>query len=210
MDNGTQGQNGMESTKQSSDLLMDGDEAEVEIADELEMDGEALCPDWDVQSVQIQTQVLDKRERLITATVLIAPPFTLAQVWDVLTHYEALAEFIPNLAKSHCLPHPTGGIRLEQVGMQRLLKLNFKARVVLDLVEHPLSRIDFTLVEGDFQRFVGHWQLSPQTEGILLSYQVQVIPKRTLPIKFIESRICKDLPINLLAIRDRVYTLNLV
>ena len=99
----------------------------------------------------MQTEQVVGRQRRITAQILIA--HQPEQVWQVLSNYEALSEFIPNLAKSQLLEHPEGGIRLEQVGTQSLLRVNFSARVVLDLEEDFPKQIHFQMVDGDFQEF---------------------------------------------------------
>lgn len=142
------------------------------------------------------------RHRLIRAALWVPRPAE--AIWQVLSDYETLPEFIPNLAISRRLPHPEGGIRLEQVGLQPVLKVNFRARVVLDLIESCPERIEFKLVEGDFQVFAGFWALEPQGEGTDLIYQVQVCPKVTLPVSLVERRLTRDLHTNLTALRQRV------
>jgi len=52
-----------------------------------------------------------ERQRQITAKIQI--PHSVEQVWQVLTAYEALATYIPNLP-SRRLEHPTGGIALSK------------------------------------------------------------------------------------------------
>ena len=64
--------------------------------------------------VAVQIEKIAERQRQIIAKVQIPQP--VEQVWQVLTNYEALTDFIPNLAKSRLIEHPNGGIRLEQVG----------------------------------------------------------------------------------------------
>lgn len=158
-----------------------------------------------LQSVEVQTETVADRQRQITAKIQI--PHPVEQVWQILTDYEALAEFIPNLAKSRRLKHPTGGIRLEQVGTQRLLRFNFSARVVLDLEEKFPHEINFNMVEGDLKAYSGSWRLEPcslfEQMGTDLHYSVRVWPKRTMPVAIIERRLCSDLRFNLLAIRQR-------
>ena len=151
-----------------------------------------------LDSVKISTQCLDGRKRLVTASIVV--PVARETLWQVLTDYEGLADFIPNLSSSRLLPHPSGGIRLEQVGGQRILKINFSARVVLDMTEDYPHRIDFTIVEGDFKEFSGYWQLTPQEEGTELTYFLEVRPKLTMPVKVLECRLNIDLPRNLVAI----------
>ncbi len=156
--------------------------------------------------VEVQIEKIAERQRQINAKVQI--PHPVEQIWKVLTNYEALPDFLPNLAKSCLIEHPDGGIRLEQVGSQRLLNFNFCARVVLDLEEYFPKAINFRMVEGDFKGFSGSWCLEPYSFGEYLgtnlSYTIQVWPKLTMPVGIIENRLSKDLRLNLLAIHQRV------
>lgn len=156
-----------------------------------------------LDDVKINIEEVAQRQRRITSQIAIAQPKD--TVWQVLTDYESLPEFVPNLEKSQRLEHPEGDkVRLEQVGKQRLLKMNFSARVVLDLVEMPPERIDFEMIEGDFKGFSGYWLLEDTANGTQLSYSVFVWPPRTMPVSLIERRFSKDLSLNLVAIRQRV------
>ena len=135
-----------------------------------------------LEAVQVQTTKLEGRQRQISATLKL--PYSVEQIWQVLTDYESLAEFIPNLAKSQRLEHPEGRIRLEQIGMQKALKFNFSARVVLDMTEEFPQAIRFQMVEGDFKDFSGAWELEPLPDPsgpfTLLSYTVRVWSKLTV------------------------------
>lgn len=152
--------------------------------------------------VGVVVERLNRWERRIQAEILI--PCPMAPVWQVLTDYESLADFLPNVAVSRRLPHPEGNIRLEQVGTQPLLQVQFRARVVLDITEIYPRRIEFHCVAGDFSRFDGAWQLDPQGTDTLLVYTVQVRPQRHLPVRLIEGQITQGIRMNLLAIRERV------
>jgi len=160
----------------------------------------------DLQAVEVQIENIAERQRLITAKLQIPQP--VEQVWKVLTDYEALPDFVPNLTKSRLLKHPQGGLRLEQVGSGRFLSLNFCARVVLDLEEYFPKEINFRMVEGDFKDFSGSWRLEPysfdEDMATHLCYTVKVWPKRTMPVGIIERRLSEDMRLNLLAIRQRV------
>lgn len=158
-------------------------------------------------AVQIEVIELAPRKRQIIASVNISQP--VESVWETITNYEALSDFIPNLASSRKLDHPTGGIRLEQVGSQRLLNFNFSARVVIDLEEYYPKEIKFSLVEGDLKEYHGSWQLQPYTNdcgsGTNLCYLVYIVPKRLMPVNVIERRLSQDLQTNLLAIRNKLH-----
>ncbi|MBU7585057.1 MAG: SRPBCC family protein [Nostoc sp. TH1S01] len=173
---------------------------DTSLEDNLAVDAANLPP------VVVQIEKIAERQRQISAKIHI--PHPVECIWQVLTDYEALVDFIPNLAKSRLLEHPNGGIRLEQVGSQRLLNFNFCARVVLDLQEHFPKEISFSMVEGDFKGFSGSWSLEPTsldgTMGTNLCYTIQVWPKLTMPVTIIERRLSNDLQLNLLAIYQRV------
>jgi ribosome-associated toxin RatA of RatAB toxin-antitoxin module len=160
-------------------------------------------------AVTLETQKLAKRHRQIQAQIVL--PFSPEQVWQVLINYEALADFIPNLAKSQRIEHPDSGIRIEQIGVKNALFVKFSARVVLDMVEEFPHTIRFDMVEGDFKSFAGTWILQPEPlekgKGTRLTYRLQVCPTRLIPVKAIEQQLGKDLPRNLLAIRQRLYDL---
>ncbi|MBF2067897.1 MAG: SRPBCC family protein [Calothrix sp. C42_A2020_038] len=162
----------------------------------------------ELQSIEVVIEKIAERKRKITSKIqILRPPET---VWEVLTNYEALAEFIPNLTKSQRLEHPQGGIRLEQVGQERLLKFNFNARVVIDLFEVFPKEINFQMVEGDFKEYSGSWHLLPcfdSQSSTNLCYTLFVHPKRMMPVGIIEQRLSNGLKVNLLAIKKYIESL---
>ncbi|TVP64022.1 MAG: cyclase [Nodularia sp. (in: Bacteria)] len=175
-------------------------------SDHIQLENNLAVDAVGLPDVAVQVEKIAERQRQISAKIQI--PHPVERIWKVLTDYEALSDFIPNLAKSCLLEHPQGGIRLEQIGSQRLLKFNFCARVVLDLEEDFLKKINFSMVEGDFKDFSGSWRLEPyshgEDRGTTLCYTIRVWPKLTMPITIIERRLSSDLRLNLLAIHQRV------
>lgn len=156
----------------------------------------------DGDAIEVRTEKMDGQQRRITATIHI--PHAAENVWTVLTDYERLADFIPNLKKSQRIDHPEQGIRIEQIGSESLLKLKFCARVVLDMFEQFPRRLGFEMVEGDFKHFSGEWQLQPSSAGTNLTYTVNVVPSRLMPMGMIERRLSKSLQANLSSIKQRV------
>lgn len=150
------------------------------------------------QQVLLETLTLPDRLRRLRASLVIPAPAE--RIWQVLTDYDRLAEFIPNLSISRRLPHPEGGVRLEQVGSQCFLSLKFCARVVLDMEEQPLECIGFRMVEGDFRRFEGEWRLLSHPTGTQLDYCLVIGPKLAMPIGLIEKHLSDNLSTNLAAI----------
>ena len=85
-------------------------------------------------------------------------------IWSVLTDYDHLDRFIPNLSSSRQLWRRGNQVALEQVGTQQFCGLRFSARVQLELNEEPeQGRLAFRMLEGDFRCFQGLWQVASTT-----------------------------------------------
>lgn len=173
--------------------------------------------------IDLKIEKSGKNSRRITATIEVEAP--LDAVWNVLTDYERLADFIPGLAVSQLLERRENGARLLQIGEQNLaFGLKFKAKGIVDVYENELEilpvgirrDIDFKMVEGDFQVFEGKWGIEQFEEDTgnqsisikkdfrtLLSYSVDVQPKRWLPVALVEGRLCREIQINLSCVRSQ-------
>ena len=190
-------------------MTVDAAEAYPEInPDEIAIAATGIPTDIDpniLETVTVTSEKLQGRQRRITAEIAI--PQTIENVWRVLTDYEHLADFIPNLAKSRRLPDEDGKIRIEQIGSQCLFNLKFCARVVLQMQEQFPQCIGFEMVEGDFKGFNGAWKLAETSvegeAGTVLTYELLVLPRLTMPIGLIEKRLRHDMAVNLSAIYQR-------
>ncbi|PON88816.1 Coenzyme Q-binding protein COQ10, START domain containing protein [Trema orientale] len=160
------------------------------------------------EGVHCEVEVVSWRERRIKAETLVHAD--VESVWNALTDYERLADFVPNLVSSGRIPCPyPGRIWLEQRGVQRALYWQIEARVVLDLQEFINSDFDrelhFSMVDGDFKKFEGKWSVrcGTRSSSAILSYEVNVIPRFNFPAIFLERIIRSDLPVNLRALACR-------
>ncbi|EXB44218.1 hypothetical protein L484_002910 [Morus notabilis] len=160
------------------------------------------------RKVHCEVEVVSWRERGIKAETFVHAD--VETVWNSLTDYERLADFVPNLVSSGRIPCPyPGRIWLEQRGFQRALYWHIEARVVLDLQEFIHSDYDrelhFSMVDGDFKKFEGKWSVKcgTRSSSSILSYEVNVIPRFNFPAIFLERIIRSDLPVNLRALACR-------
>jgi ribosome-associated toxin RatA of RatAB toxin-antitoxin module len=149
-----------------------------------------------------------ERSDMLSSVYIPARP---ESVWTVLTDYDHLREFIPGLLQSRLL-EDHGVVKLiEQVGEGSWLFVGKKARVVLEVEEHRSSRLDFHVVDGDFNVFDGTWELYPRQggRGTLLTLRLTARPKFFAPGFVVKHVLRRDVPQRLAAIRDRVVNLNL-
>ena len=123
-------------------------------------------------------------------------------LWAVLTDYDQLSRFIPNLQTSRLLWRRATVVGLEQEGAQTFMGLRFKARVQLELTEHPEERrLSFVMTKGDFRRFEGAWQIGTAGSATTLLYDLTVQGCVGMPIGLIEQRLREDLAANLRAVQ---------
>ena len=125
-------------------------------------------------------------------------------LWQVLTDYEGLSNFIPNLTSSKLIERSGNRVTLSQVGSQQLvLGLKFSAEVHLELMEHrPEGLLQFRMVKGDFRLFEGAWRLQSVPNQTLVLYELTVQGCLGMPIALIEQRLRQDLNDNLLAVEQ--------
>jgi len=111
--------------------------------------------------------------RRITSSILIdtSPD----DVWEVLTDYNNLAKYVPNLTKSYVLPSSVGkGIRIFQEGAQKIIGFDFRASLSMEMTENDdddeefemenralrTKTLGFKLVDSSmFSSFDGEWSL---------------------------------------------------
>ncbi|XP_027118680.1 uncharacterized protein [Coffea arabica] len=179
--------------------------------------------DEELDDVDIEIQKTGYNRRRIQSRVSVDA--SLQSVWNVLTDYEKLADFIPGLAVSQLLQKTDNFVRLFQIGQQNLaFGLKFKAKGVIDCYEKEIQNlpfgkrrdIEFEMIEGDFQLFQGKWcveQISTGDYDIAdsikgqefhtnLSYIVDVEPKVWLPVHLVQGRLCREIKMNLLCIKE--------
>ncbi|XP_038684726.1 uncharacterized protein LOC119984717 isoform X2 [Tripterygium wilfordii] len=174
--------------------------------------------------VYVEIESPGKRTRRIRSKIAIEA--SLDTIWDMLTDYEKLADFIPGLAVSQLIEKKDKFARLYQIGQQNLpFGLKFNAKCILDCYEKDLENfpsgkrrdIEFKMTEGDFQIFEGKWTIEQfikessvesdlsfsQGFETTLSYSVDIKPKLWLPVSLVEGRLCQEIKINLSSIRER-------
>lgn len=153
--------------------------------------------------------------RVVCCVRINAPP---KAVWAVLTDYERLTDFVPNLVTSEVLPcpldAPRGYKRLRQVVRKQQSYVQLQAESILDVVERPFKEIQFRQVSGFVQRLQGKWMLKSVTnewdeEDTLLTYALELkTPHSDIPLELIEpvfeQAAVEGLPLNLSAVKQEV------
>ncbi|XP_065635975.1 uncharacterized protein LOC112022421 isoform X2 [Quercus suber] len=152
------------SSSSSSNLDLGGNEnSDVEDEEEEEEEENEL---ENGDGVYIEIEKLESNSRRIRSRIDVDAP--LQTVWNILTDYERLADFIPGLAVCQLLQKSDNFARLFQIGQQNLaFGLKFNAKGIVDCYERELESlpfgqkrdIEFKMIEGDFQLYEGKWSI---------------------------------------------------
>lgn len=109
-------------------------------------------------------------------------------VWKVLTAYDRLTEFVPNLESSKILSRNGHEAIVEQGGRAGFLFISHSVHLVLRVVEQPISVIDITLLSGDMKHYASHWEITAAerggANGTLISYSGELEPDFFVPALF--------------------------
>lgn len=106
-----------------------------------------------------------------------------AAVWKILTSYERMPEFVPDLQSSRVVSRNGNEVIVEQLGAARLLFIKRDIRLVVRVTEQPTSIIDIALISGDMKQYHCRWELipMPETGGTRILYSGRLVPNFYVP-----------------------------
>ena len=155
----------------------------------------------DYKTIEQTMEKLSGGTRRLAAQLTTSASFD--SLWNVLTDYDRLSLYIPNLLSSKKIFQKDNNVHLKQVGAQDFLGMKFSAEVTIDLFEdRKLGLLKFNLIKGDFRKFEGSWKIANIKDSSMnsLIYDLTVQGCQWMPIGMIEKRLKKDLSENLLAV----------
>lgn len=113
-----------------------------------------------------------------SGTVAAAPN----AVWRILTDYDHLAEFVPNLQSARVVSRDGDKIIVDQLGSTQFLFFSRAIHLVTQVREHPPHTIDVSLVDGDMRVYRCRWTLSPTAAGgTRIDYDATIAPNFYVP-----------------------------
>ena len=104
-------------------------------------------------------------------------------VWRILTDYNHLADYLPNLKSARVVSRNGDRIIVEQRGTARFLFFSQTIRLLVQVHERAPNRIDISLIEGDMKVYRARWELRPLAgaTGTRVVYNATMEPKFDVP-----------------------------
>lgn len=106
---------------------------------------------------------------------------TAGQAWDVLTDYDRLSEFIPDLVVSRVVERQGQRVVVEQRGRVAFLFFRHDVNLRMEIDEHPPIEIVARALEGSFQEMTGRYRIEPAQSGLRLQYSGRFVPSFGMP-----------------------------
>lgn len=118
----------------------------------------------------------------VEARARIAAPLSL--IWDTLTDYERLSDFIPGMRSSRVIARRGSSAIVEQKGQAGFLIFNYPIDVVVESVELPPGVIEIHVLRGNLRQLNGRYLIEQDpsdAERYLLRWQGTIEPALALP-----------------------------
>lgn len=108
-------------------------------------------------------------------------PYPPKRVFEVLTDYDHMQEYIPDMSSSRVLNREDNKWRVEQKGKSGIGPFKFKFEVVRDVELMPVSELKSTLVSGNFKSMRTSTTLTPEDNNTRLDYSAEMEPDFWVP-----------------------------
>jgi ribosome-associated toxin RatA of RatAB toxin-antitoxin module len=122
----------------------------------------------------------ERTYEVTASAAVLAPPAT---AFKVLTDYERLPEFVPDMRSVRVLSRSGNKVLVEQSGEAHFLFVRREIRMTVEVTEQQPGQIDSALVSGDMRVYRCRWQLAPDaaTGGTRIAYSAQLAPGFYVP-----------------------------
>ncbi len=114
-------------------------------------------------------------ETYVLNAVMFAP-VARAVAWDVLTDFDHMAGWVPNVTESKVLKRDEASITVEQRGVAKYGALSFPYDTERKLDLKPQATIDSTQIKGSLRRVTSTMTLEPDGKGTRLTYHLEIVP----------------------------------
>lgn len=130
----------------------------------------------------------DRGVYVVRARFDVSQPREIA--FAVLTDYEAIPRFMPNISSSIILERARGRVVLEQEAVSRLMMFSKRVHLVLDIEEGGDTLTFADRCRRSFARYEGTWRVSAQNGRTLITYELTAQPTFDVP-EFVLKRVLK-------------------
>ncbi len=104
------------------------------------------------------------------------------EVWDVLTDFERLPQFISNIVSSKVLSRSAGVVRVAQTGKTSFGPLTFEFQSERELTLAPFEQFESRMLSGNMKRYRGVTRLEAVDGGTRIRFHSEAVPDTAMPL----------------------------
>ena len=130
------------------------------------------------EDISVEARRRDEALEVVCRVMLDAP---LDLVWQTLTDYDRLAQFIPGMRRSRVLERRGAVAVVEQLGEAGFLFFTFPIEVTLASTERPPHVLEVSMLKGNLKRLDGAYRIEPQAGGRLSLSWSGVVEALSMP-----------------------------
>ncbi len=127
--------------------------------------------DSPIQSIEI-VQEADAYK----ASVVMAAPVPASIAWAVLTDFDNMAGWVPNVKESKVVSRDQNVVMVEQHGVAKFGLASFPYTSIRKMELDPGKTVKSTQVKGSMRRMESVMTVVAKTDGTQLTYQLQLVP----------------------------------
>ncbi|MCK9382036.1 MAG: SRPBCC family protein [Sulfuritalea sp.] len=132
---------------------------------------------------------VDIQGEVVRVEVELAVAATPQEVWDVITDFEHLPQFISNITSSKIIFREGNVVRVSQTGKTSVGPFAFDFQSVRELTLTPIEKFESRMLSGNMKRFRGTTQIEAAEEKTRIRYKSEAVPDTALPISLGRSMI---------------------
>ena len=128
----------------------------------------------------IETRIERQGEYItVSASALMQVDARIA--WEVLSDYDNLARFIPDMTSSRAVSRSGNRVLVEQKGEFGFFFYRQPVDVLLEVLEVPPHRIDARRIAGNIRELETRYELGTSAAGVRFDYSGRFIPDFSVP-----------------------------
>ena len=131
----------------------------------------SLAADSPIRSVDVTYD----GDTYVLNAVMFAP-VAQAVAWDVLTDFDHMAQWVPNVAESKVLKRDDNSVTIEQHGVAKYGAVSFPYTTERKIEMKPMGAIDSLQTKGSLRRVASTLVLQPEGKGTRLTYHLEIEP----------------------------------
>ena len=123
-------------------------------------------------------------------------PVPQAVAWDVLTDFDHMARWVPNVAESKAIARDGDSVTVQQHGVAKFGAASFPYTTERRIDLKPQGGIKTTQLKGSFRRVESTLQIEPDGKGTRINYHLEMVPSglasTVMSKKFVEHEVTEQ------------------